>query len=133
MFPTRIAHLLRKSNLVHRSVLTSSRYQHKSAAEPFLNGSSSNYVEDIYAAWLKDPNSVHKSWDVYFRGVLSGASLGFAYSSPPTLGFEHMSYMPVASPSTRTSTSIGIGAKSIQDHLTVQTVIRSYQIRGHLA
>ena len=30
------------------------------AAEPFLNGSSSVYVEEMYNAWLQDPNTVHK-------------------------------------------------------------------------
>ena len=30
------------------------------AAEPFLNGSSSTYVEEMYNSWLQDPNSVHK-------------------------------------------------------------------------
>lgn len=30
------------------------------AAEPFLNGSSSNYVEEMYTAWLQDPKSVHQ-------------------------------------------------------------------------
>ena len=29
------------------------------AAEPFLNGSSSIYVEEMYNAWLLDPKSVH--------------------------------------------------------------------------
>lgn len=29
------------------------------AQESFLNGSSSNYVEDMYNAWLADPSSVH--------------------------------------------------------------------------
>ena len=29
-------------------------------AEPFLSGSSSVYVEMMYDAWQKDPNSVHK-------------------------------------------------------------------------
>lgn len=29
------------------------------AAEPFLNGSSSAYVEEMYNAWLQDPKSVH--------------------------------------------------------------------------
>ncbi|KAG8228787.1 hypothetical protein J437_LFUL006666 [Ladona fulva] len=29
------------------------------ATEPFLNGSSSAYVEEMYNAWLKDPKSVH--------------------------------------------------------------------------
>ena len=30
------------------------------AAEPFLNGSSSQYVEDMYNSWVEDPKSVHK-------------------------------------------------------------------------
>uniref|UniRef100_A0AAZ3SJK1 Oxoglutarate dehydrogenase a n=1 Tax=Oncorhynchus tshawytscha TaxID=74940 RepID=A0AAZ3SJK1_ONCTS len=30
------------------------------AAEPFLNGTSSNYVEEMYYSWLEDPKSVHK-------------------------------------------------------------------------
>ena len=29
-------------------------------AEPFLNGTSSTYVEEMYDAWLADPKSVHK-------------------------------------------------------------------------
>lgn len=29
------------------------------AAEPFLNGSSSVYVEEMYNSWLQDPKSVH--------------------------------------------------------------------------
>uniref|UniRef100_A0A8C1QTX7 2-oxoglutarate dehydrogenase complex component E1 n=1 Tax=Cyprinus carpio TaxID=7962 RepID=A0A8C1QTX7_CYPCA len=31
------------------------------AAEPFLNGTSSNYVEEMYYAWLENPKSVHKA------------------------------------------------------------------------
>ena len=31
-------------------------------AEPFLNGSNSAYVEDMYESWLEDPSSVHKVW-----------------------------------------------------------------------
>ena len=30
--------------------------------EPFLNGSSGNYVEEMYEAWRNDPTSVHKVW-----------------------------------------------------------------------
>ena len=30
------------------------------AAEPFLSGSSSVYVELMYEAWTQDPSSVHK-------------------------------------------------------------------------
>lgn len=35
-------------------------YAAKAAQEPFLNGSSSVYVEEMYRAWQQDPNSVHK-------------------------------------------------------------------------
>lgn len=34
-------------------------YNVPAAQEPFLNGSSSQYVEDMYNAWLVDPASVH--------------------------------------------------------------------------
>lgn len=30
------------------------------ASEPFLNGTSSNYVEEMYYTWLENPKSVHK-------------------------------------------------------------------------
>lgn len=37
------------------------RHQNTSvAAEPFLNGTSSNYVEEMYYAWLENPRNVHK-------------------------------------------------------------------------
>lgn len=36
------------------------RYTAPVAAEPFLNGTSSNYVEEMYYAWLENPKSVHK-------------------------------------------------------------------------
>ena len=29
------------------------------AEEPFLSGSSGGYVEEMYAAWMQDPKSVH--------------------------------------------------------------------------
>lgn len=35
------------------------RYNSRAAAEPFLNGSTSSYVEEMYNSWLQDPSSVH--------------------------------------------------------------------------
>lgn len=103
------------------------RYQHKSAAEPFLNGTSASYIEYIYAAWLKEPKSVHKSWDVYFRGVSNGAQIGKAYSTPPTLGFEQFDGI-IDVPQMPTTPHTGVNAKIIEDHLAVQVIIRSYQV-----
>jgi len=34
-------------------------------AEPFLNGTSSTYVEEMYESWLENPNSVHKVMQIF--------------------------------------------------------------------
>ena len=45
------------------------------AAEPFLNGSSSVYVEDMYNSWLQDPKSVH----------------AVSVTNSPIIGFQNIS------------------------------------------
>ncbi|KAJ8386028.1 hypothetical protein AAFF_G00178490 [Aldrovandia affinis] len=99
------------------------------AAEPFLNGTSSNYVEEMYYAWLENPKSVHKSWDIFFRNANAGAPPGAAYQSPPPLGMSvslsglaQAQYLVGAQPNVE---------KLVEDHLAVQSLIRAYQIRGH--
>ncbi|XP_034048308.1 2-oxoglutarate dehydrogenase, mitochondrial isoform X2 [Thalassophryne amazonica] len=87
------------------------------AAEPFLNGTSSNYLEEMYYAWLENPRNVHKSWDIFFRNANAGA--------PPPLGG-----------SIQGLASVLLGAqpnvdKLVEDHLAVHTLIRTYQVRGH--
>ncbi|XP_078141164.1 oxoglutarate (alpha-ketoglutarate) dehydrogenase a (lipoamide) isoform X1 [Centroberyx gerrardi] len=97
------------------------------ASEPFLNGTSSNYVEEMYFAWLENPKSVHKSWDVFFRNANAGAPPGSAYQSPLSL-----SPGGVASP--QFSSLVGAQPnveKLVEDHLAVQSLIRAYQVMGH--
>lgn len=99
--------------------------------EPFLNGSSSIYVEEMYKAWMKDPNSVHKSWDVFFR-VSETAEPGQAYLSP---AMPRTTMYPTASgrtPTTqaeiRSAVTSSDSLRDIEDHLSVQAIIRSYQV-----
>ncbi|KAK9970297.1 hypothetical protein ABG768_026249 [Culter alburnus] len=97
------------------------------AAEPFLNGTSSNYVEEMYYAWLENPKSVHKSWDIFFRNANAGAPPGTAYQSPPPLGVSLAGL-------TQAQSLVGAQPnveKLVEDHLAVQSLIRAYQIRGH--
>lgn len=52
-----------KPKVAHRGLRTFQPircYTAPVAAEPFLNGTSSNYVEEMYYAWLENPKSVHK-------------------------------------------------------------------------
>ena len=41
-------------------------------AEPFMNGTSAIYIEEMYESWKADPNSVHKSWHTFFSNVDQG-------------------------------------------------------------
>ncbi|KAH7981975.1 hypothetical protein HPB52_002327 [Rhipicephalus sanguineus] len=124
---------------VHLLKVPARGYVTRAAAEPFLNGSSSVYVEEMYRAWTKDPNSVHKSWDAFFRAASAGLGPGEAYSSPPALGMLSTVAVPRVAPATVVAPapsklpSTQAAPRDIDDHLSVQAIIRSYQVRGHLA
>ncbi|CAL1677275.1 unnamed protein product [Lasius platythorax] len=111
------------------------KYNSRVATEPFLNGSSSSYVEEMYNAWLQDPHSVHISWDSFFRNSTAGAAPGLAYQAPPSLAPSY-NQMPLgALLPLGGGTQLGqasVNEKIIDDHLAVQAIIRSYQARGHL-
>uniref|UniRef100_A0A8C1AYK4 2-oxoglutarate dehydrogenase complex component E1 n=1 Tax=Cyprinus carpio carpio TaxID=630221 RepID=A0A8C1AYK4_CYPCA len=87
------------------------------AAEPFLNGTSSNYVEEMYYAWLENPKSVHKSWDIFFRNANEGAPPGSAYQSPPPVG---------VSISGLSQAQALVGAQP-----NVEKLVEDHLIRGH--
>ncbi|KAJ6658656.1 hypothetical protein lerEdw1_019816 [Lerista edwardsae] len=97
------------------------------AAEPFLSGTSSNYVEEMYYAWLENPKSVHKSWDIFFRNANAGAAPGTAYQSPPPLSTS-LSTLTHAQSLVQAQPNVD---KLVEDHLAVQSLIRAYQVRGH--
>jgi 2-oxoglutarate dehydrogenase complex dehydrogenase (E1) component-like enzyme len=46
--------------------MLATRGAHKVHRESFLNASSSNYIDEMYEQWSKDPHSVHK---VYFQKI----------------------------------------------------------------
>lgn len=111
------------------------KYSSRVATEPFLNGSSSSYVEEMYNAWLQDPHSVHVSWDSFFRSSTAGAAPGQAYQAPPSLAPSHNqvplgALLPLGGGSQLGQ--VPVNEKIIDDHLAVQAIIRSYQARGHL-
>ncbi|CAH1374806.1 unnamed protein product [Tenebrio molitor] len=114
-------------------------WRHHHSTDSFLTGSSSAYIEDMYNAWLRDPKSVHISWDSYFRHTTQGSS--GAYHPPPNLAplddvlatsFAAKQVPSSFFPDTPPSTARVFDDKVIEDHLAVQAVIRSYQARGHL-
>ena len=63
MYAARTWTKLLKRHLLGSGKFTFQRWQQTAvvvAQEPFLNGSSSNYVEEMYLSWKEDPKSVHR-------------------------------------------------------------------------
>ena len=122
--------------------------QQEQKAENFLNGSSTTYIEEIYQAWLADPKSVHKSWDIYFRtnAVQAPPTLGQSSVQPAAGQLNSASLNQImqliqqatgqkstAAPHLYATSSIVSSPeeKQVEDHLKLYALIRSYQIRGH--
>ncbi|XP_028585075.2 2-oxoglutarate dehydrogenase-like, mitochondrial isoform X1 [Podarcis muralis] len=119
---------LMKKNVNKKEFLPSRSYVSPGATEPFLSGSNSNYVEEMYYAWLDNPKSVHKSWDLFFRNATAGAFPGQAFQTPlPDLSGSKTSLVQ----SHGLTKSPAKAEKLVEDHLAVQSLIRAYQIRGH--
>ncbi|PKY24019.1 oxoglutarate dehydrogenase, E1 component [Rhizophagus irregularis] len=87
----------------------------------FLQGNAASYIEEMYEAWLKDPSSVHLSWQVYFKNIQSGVNPRVAYQPPPTI--VPLTGMPVPLDVS--------GSYDVTDHMKVQLLVRAYQVRGH--
>lgn len=83
-----------------------------------INSSSTSFVEEIYNKWLQNPSSVHGSWNAYF-------------SSDPHYSRSKIA-PPSSSPSNATTKLASTEKLSVELHLKVQSIIRSYQLRGHM-
>ncbi|KAJ3123161.1 Squalene epoxidase, partial [Nowakowskiella sp. JEL0407] len=103
-----------------------------SQAEAFLNGPSATYIEEMYTAWLQNPASVHLSWQVYFRNMLSEGKYP-AFMPPPNIIPQAASTLTFSeSPSeVENMLSAYIPTDEIMEHMKVQLMVRAYQVRGH--
>ncbi|EFO25963.2 oxoglutarate dehydrogenase [Loa loa] len=98
--------------------------------EPFMNGTSTVYIEQMYEAWRQSPASVHSSWNAYFQNVERSLPPGQAYSAPPK-GLAAYSVSSAVAPTPEFESTLTGSGQTLNEHLKVQLLIRSYQTRGH--
>jgi 2-oxoglutarate dehydrogenase E1 component len=103
-----------------------------SSNDGFLQGNAANYVEEMYEAWLKDPSSVHLSWQVYFKNMANGVPPSEAYIPPPTIMPSDSARLPDL-PGVTLDSPAGMNQSSQQviEHMKIQLLVRAYQVRGH--
>lgn len=71
--------IAKRSFSTSKNLLQSTGTRSRLTAEPFMNGTSGVYIEQMYESWLTDHKSVHKSWDAFFSNVQAGAEPGQAF------------------------------------------------------
>ena len=84
----------------------------------YLNNSNPEFIEDIYAQYRENPESVDASWKYFFDGL----ELGYSSETPP---LENMPQNGVAQQGSKTGIDLSSEAK-------VADLINAYRERGHL-
>jgi 2-oxoglutarate dehydrogenase E1 component len=80
----------------------------------------------MYLSWKKDPQSVHISWQVYFKNMEGDGPASQAFQAPPTLVPTPTGGVPAIVPGAHLG-----GNTDVTKHLKVQLLVRAYQVRGH--
>lgn len=129
-----------KNTQFYRTNLSNVRSFHKSSVslqtpvpmqklgESFIDGTSAYYVEQMYEAYKKDPNSVHVSWKAYFDAVEKGVPPGEAHKLPPNVG-GGVSYTPLVA----SVPSSPVASSGATEQTRVINLVRAYQKVGHLS
>ncbi|KAG0199864.1 2-oxoglutarate dehydrogenase E1 component, partial [Mortierella sp. NVP41] len=104
---------------IRKASSTASKDDLPAAKDAFLQGNSASYVEEMYSAWLKDPTSVHLSWQIYFRNQSNGMSSSQSFQSAPTI--PPSGGVPSLVPGSQA------GSSDVIDHLKIQLLVRAYQ------
>lgn len=110
-----------------RSVLRNFSAVRYFGQDTFLQGNNASYVDEMYEAWLKDPKSVHISWDAYFKNLNGSKPANLAYQAPPTIIPN-----PIGSLSMIPDSNTSIAGEDVMTHLKTQLLVRAYEVRGHL-
>lgn len=103
-------------------------------SESFLSGTNSEYVEQMYEAWKKNPTSVHVSWASYFANVEKGLEPGKAFVPPPNVflgGGQPFVGSTTAAFAAGPSPSENMDLRYAIDSVRVQNLIDAFRRVGH--
>lgn len=100
------------------------------SSDNFLSTTNASYIDEMYEAWQKDPNSVHVSWDAYFKNMGNlNQPASSAFVAPPSL--VPMPTGPGLPQDMPLGGSLNGVDQDVMTHLKVQLLCRAYQVRGH--
>lgn len=102
------------------------------AADAFATTTNSSYIDQMYAQYQRDPQSVHASWRAYFGGIDAGVPPAQAFQAPPArLARPSLDQQaPFATQQAGLADEAGMSSE-VLNHLKAQMLVRAYQVRGH--
>ncbi|MGE5271953.1 MAG: 2-oxoglutarate dehydrogenase E1 component [Thiohalocapsa sp.] len=104
----------------------------------FLSGSNAEFIAELYARFLDDPESVDASWRQFFAGIGDDAAAVTAERMRPVWAAQPR---PNGSPARSPNGSTAAAAKAFDntaidaaaaDSIRALQLIRAYRVRGHL-
>ena len=104
----------------------------------FLAGSNSEFINEFYADYISDPNSLPKSWRNFFDGLSDDEKLiyddikGPSWSPEEKLRKLNFSSKEKKSEEKISEISLDTIKQASKDSVRAIMLIRAYRIRGHL-
>jgi len=105
----------------------------------FLAGNNSEFINEFYADYISDPNSLPEGWRKFFDGLSDDEKLIYDNLKGPSWGPQKKIRKPIARPNEsgfEEENSIDLNLRSAKqaskDSIRAIMLIRAYRIRGHL-
>ena len=105
----------------------------------FLAGNNSEFINEFYADYISDPNSLPESWRKFFEGLSDDEKLVYDNLRGPSWSPEKKIKKPIiklavnfGSETTSQDLSADTVKQASKDSVRAIMLIRAYRIRGHL-
>ncbi|XBW38782.1 hypothetical protein QEN19_004366 [Hanseniaspora menglaensis] len=97
-----------------------------------MSTSNAAYIDEMYESWIKDPSSVHASWNAYFKNMKNPRiPASKAFVAPP-LHSVSIGNSNLDANATIYNVREDSSDPTVLLHLKAQLLCRAYQVRGHL-
>lgn len=115
-----------------KQVLINKQSRAYASDDLFMSTSNAAYIDEMYESWVRDPSSVHASWNAYFKNMKNPhIPASKAFQAPPlqsvSVGTSYLEPKATISNAREDSND-----PALLLHLKAQLLCRAYQVRGHL-
>ena len=104
----------------------------------FLAGNNSSFIEEFYADYISDPNSLPKGWRAFFDGlseakeIISKSAKGPSWAPKKITTKRDLAIKDIEDEKKVSEEEVNTSEQGTKDSIRAIMLIRAYRIRGHL-